>query len=166
MILFFNISAALVSTLQPLLFKDLFDDILPDKQIGTAAFYMLLLILIPVIYAALNSVTSYYNNELGNHLSKNLRLRLFSDVLRTRPSNVDSIGKGEIINRITLQVGMLCEIFRGRHPDVHGLECYSADRDPVDHVLDEYRAYTRGHPLIPSMYVRLQALQEQDRAPG
>ncbi|MEK4516046.1 ABC transporter ATP-binding protein [Paenibacillus sp. FSL H8-0122] len=111
MILFFNIVAAFVSTLQPLLFKDLFDDILPDKQIGTAAFYMLLLILIPVIYAALNSVTSYYNNELGNHLSKNLRLRLFSDVLQTRPRDVDSIGKGEIINRITLQVGMLCEIF-------------------------------------------------------
>lgn len=111
MILFFNIVAAFVSTLQPLLFKDLFDNILPGRQIGTAAFYMLLLILIPVIYAALNSVTSYYNNELGNHLSKNLRLRLFSDVLQTRPRDVDSIGKGEIINRITLQVGMLCEIF-------------------------------------------------------
>ncbi|WP_405113112.1 ABC transporter ATP-binding protein [Paenibacillus sp. FSL K6-1217] len=111
LILLFNISAAFVSALQPLLFKDLFDDILPGKQIGTAAFYMLLLILIPVIYAALNCVTSYYNNELGNHLSRNLRLRLFSDVLQTRPRDVDSIGKGEIINRITLQVGMLCEIF-------------------------------------------------------
>lgn len=111
MILFFNIVAAFVSTLQPRLFKDLFDDILPGKQIGTAAFYMLLLILIPVVYAALNSLTSYYNNELGNHLSKNLRLRLFTDILQTRPRNMDSIGKGEIINRITLQVGMLCEIF-------------------------------------------------------
>ncbi|NQX47805.1 ABC transporter ATP-binding protein [Paenibacillus tritici] len=111
LILLFNISAAFVSTLQPLLFKDLFDDILPGRQIGTAAFYMLLLILIPVIYAALNSVTSYYNNELGNHLSKNLRLRLFSDLLQTPPRKVDSIGRGEIINRITLQVGMLCEIF-------------------------------------------------------
>ncbi|MEK4852093.1 ABC transporter ATP-binding protein [Paenibacillus sp. FSL H7-0756] len=111
MILFFNIVAAFVSTLQPRLFKDLFDDILPGKQIGTAAFSMLLLILIPVVYAALNSVTTYYNNELGNHLSKNLRLRLFTDILQTRPRNMDSIGKGEIINRITLQVGMLCEIF-------------------------------------------------------
>ncbi|WP_238651932.1 ABC transporter transmembrane domain-containing protein [Paenibacillus piscarius] len=111
MILLFNISAALVSTIQPLLFKNLFDDILPDKQIGTAALYIILLILIPIVYAALNSATSYYNNELGNHLSRQLRLRLFTHLLETRPRNVDSIGRGEIINRITTQVGMLCEVF-------------------------------------------------------
>lgn len=111
MILLFNILAALVSTLQPLLFKDLFDDILPDKQIGKAVLYITLLILIPIGYAALNSATSYFNNELGNHLSKQLRLRLFNHLLETRPKNVDSIGRGEIINRITTQVGMLCEVF-------------------------------------------------------
>ncbi|WP_340023619.1 ABC transporter ATP-binding protein [Paenibacillus sp. FSL K6-1096] len=111
MILLFNILAAVVSTLQPLLFKDLFDDILPERQMGKAALYIVLLILIPIAYAALNSATSYYNNELGNHLSKNLRLRLFSHLLEIRPRNVDSIGRGEIINRITSQVGMLCEVF-------------------------------------------------------
>ncbi|MHA7580171.1 ABC transporter ATP-binding protein [Paenibacillus vandeheii] len=110
-ILLFNISASLVSIAQPLLFKGLFDDILPGKQMGTATFYIMLLILIPIVYAAFNSVTSYYNNELGNQLSKNLRLRLFSQLLQIRPRNVDKIGRGEIINRITSQVGMLCEIF-------------------------------------------------------
>lgn len=111
LILLFNISASLVSIVQPLLFKDLFDDILPGKHMGTATIYIILLILIPIVYAALNSVTTYYNNELGNHLSKNLRLRLFSQLLQIRPRNVDKIGRGEIINRITSQVGMLCEVF-------------------------------------------------------
>lgn len=111
LIFLFNILASLVSIAQPLLFKDLFDGILPGKEIGKAALYIVLLMLIPIVYAGLNSVTSYYNNELGNHLSKNLRLRLFSRLLQTRPRNVDRIGRGEIINRITSQVGMLCEIF-------------------------------------------------------
>lgn len=110
-ILLFNISASLVSILQPLLFKDLFDDILPERKTGRATLYIILLILNPIGYAALNSATSYYNNELGNHLSKQLRLRLFDHLLKTRPMNVDSIGREEIINRITTQVGMLCEVF-------------------------------------------------------
>lgn len=110
-ILIFNISASLVSTIQPLLFKDLFDDILPGGQMGKAVLYITLLIIIPIVYAALNSATSYYNNELGNHLSKQLRLRLFNHLLETRPRNVHTIGRGEIINRITSQVGMLCEVF-------------------------------------------------------
>lgn len=111
LILLFNISASVVSIAQPLLFKDLFDSILLGKQIGKAALYIVLLMLIPIVFAALNGVTSYYNNELGNHLSKNLRLRLFSQLLQTRPRNVDRIGRGEVINRITSQVGVLCEIY-------------------------------------------------------
>ncbi|WP_338541998.1 ABC transporter ATP-binding protein [Paenibacillus tundrae] len=111
LILLFNISASLVSIVQPLLIKSLFDNILPGKQIGTATLYIVLLVCIPIVYAAFHSFTAYYNNELGNKLSEKLRLRLFSQLLASRPKHVDKIGRGEIINRITSQVGMLCEIF-------------------------------------------------------
>jgi ABC-type multidrug transport system, ATPase and permease components len=111
LILLFNLAASLVSTLQPVLFKDLFDELLPRKEIDTAIFYILLIVLLPLIFAALNSVTAYYNNELGKRLSKNLRVRLFSHLLEIRLKQIDQIGQGEIINRLTSQVGMLCEVF-------------------------------------------------------
>ncbi|MEK4359258.1 ABC transporter ATP-binding protein [Paenibacillus sp. FSL M7-1455] len=111
LILFFNISASLVSILQPVIFKELFDELLPRKEINTAIFYILLIVLIPVLFAALNSFTAYYNNELGNKLSKNLRMRLFSHVLQIRPKHMDQVGRGEMMNRLTSQVGMLCEVF-------------------------------------------------------
>lgn len=111
LILFFNISASLVSILQPVIFKDLFDELLPKKEIHTAIFYILLIVFIPIVFAALHSFTAYYNNELGNKLSKNLRVRLFSHLLQIRPKQVDQVGRGEIINRLTSQVGMLCEVF-------------------------------------------------------
>ncbi|MDR9853132.1 ABC transporter ATP-binding protein [Paenibacillus sp. VCA1] len=111
LILFFNISASLVSILQPVIFKDLFDELLPKKEINTAIFYILIIVFIPIVFAALNSFTAYYNNELGNKLSKNLRVRLFSHLLQIRPKQVDQVGRGEIINRLTSQVGMLCEVF-------------------------------------------------------
>lgn len=110
-ILLFNLTASLVSMLQPVLFKDLFDQILPKKQIDTAIYYILLIVLLPVVFAALNSATAYYNNELGKRLSKDLRVRLFSHLLEIRPKQIDQIGRGEIINRLTSQVGMLCEVF-------------------------------------------------------
>jgi len=111
LILFFNISASLVSIVQPVIFKDLFDELLPNKEINTAIFYILLIVFIPIVFATLNSFTAYYNNELGNKLSKNLRVRLFSHLLQIRPKQVDRVGRGEIINRLTSQVGMLCEVF-------------------------------------------------------
>lgn len=61
LILLFNLASTLVSTLQPVLVKDLFDALLPRKEIDTAISYILLIVLLPVVFAALNSITAYFD---------------------------------------------------------------------------------------------------------
>lgn len=110
-ILFFNILVALTSILQPLFFKQLFDDVLPKKDVGEAIKLILVIVTLPIIYAIFNSFVVYYNNNLGNKLSKDIRVRLFSHLLEVKAGLIDKIERGEIINRLTSQVGVLCEVF-------------------------------------------------------
>lgn len=111
LILFFNVLVAMTSVLQPLFFKQLFDDVLPNKDVRQAIILILVIIILPLIYTFFNSLVVYFNSNLGNKLSNEIRVKLFSHLLEVKPSLIDKIERGEIINRLTSQVGILCDVF-------------------------------------------------------
>lgn len=110
-ILFLNILVSLLTIAQPLIFKDLFDVVLPTKDINRAIVLILILVILPIFNVILGSLMGYFNNDLGNKFSKSLRIEMFNHLLKVKPNLLDKIGRGEIINRLTTQIGILCEVF-------------------------------------------------------
>ncbi|TSB45916.1 ABC transporter ATP-binding protein [Alkalicoccobacillus porphyridii] len=110
-ILLFNFLASLSFMLQPIAFQRLFDESLPDQNLSQSILLVIVIVFIPVIFALFNSATIYFNNSLGNRLAKELRMRTFERILYAKLPEIDKIGKGETINRITQQIGQLCTVF-------------------------------------------------------
>lgn len=111
LILLFNLIASLVSIVQPLAFQKLFDQVLPTRDMKQAIILVITIVLVPILFAVFNGITSYFNNKLGNKLAKELRVNVFQHLLNVGLSKIDKIGKGEIINRLTSQIGQLCNVF-------------------------------------------------------
>lgn len=111
LIFLFNTLASLTSIVQPLAFQKLFDDVLPNREVAGAIILVTTIVLIPVIFALLNSTTTYFNNKLGNQLTKVLRTKIFNHLLDVQLAKINKLGKGELINRITSQIGQLCNVF-------------------------------------------------------
>lgn len=111
LILLFNLIASLISIVQPLAFQKLFDQVLPNQDMKQAIVLVITIVLVPILFAVFNGITSYFNNKLGNKLAKELRVNVFQHLLNVGLSRIDKIGKGEIINRLTSQIGQLCNVF-------------------------------------------------------
>lgn len=111
LILLFNTIASLTSIIQPLAFQKLFDQVLPNKEVPQAVFLISVIVLIPILFALFNSITIYFNNKLGNTLAKALRVKAFDHILNLQLPQINLIGKGEFINRLTSQIGQLCTVF-------------------------------------------------------
>lgn len=110
-IFLFNTLASLTSIIQPLAFQKLFDEVLPNEEMNDAIILIIIIVLIPVIFVLFNSITAYFNNKLGNRLAQRLRIETFNHILDSQLSKISKIGKGELINRLTSQIGQLCNIF-------------------------------------------------------
>lgn len=110
-ILLLNLILAASSVVQPLIFQALFDDVLPDSNYQKAIVLITIMVLIPIIFTILNAITSYFNNRLGNVLSKIMRKEIFQRIIHSKYDYLQKVGEGEIINRITQQIGQFCELF-------------------------------------------------------
>jgi len=106
----FNLLLAASSVIQPLAFRALFDDFLPAEDYQLAVLLIVAITIMPIVFALLNAVTVYLNTHLGDALTRILRKELFSHILKARNEYFQKIGKGELINRITQQVGILCDV--------------------------------------------------------
>lgn len=110
-IIVLNLLGSLTQITQPLIFRELFDDIFPRHDLRAGIFYIILLVLVPFIYTLITSLVLLCNQELANRISKSLRLKLFAKVLQSNSQSKDKISHGEIINRMTSQVGQLSEVY-------------------------------------------------------
>lgn len=110
-ILLLNILAALSSVIQPIAFQQLFDNTLPNEQYIEAIGWILAIVCIPLFFTLFSSIKIYLSYQLSNELSKSIRKELFRNMLEVKSIDLGKIGKGEAINRLTQQVGILCEVF-------------------------------------------------------
>lgn len=110
-LLFLNLILAGTSVVQPLILQALFDDILPNGDYHGSIILIIIMVLMPIVFSVLNGFTLYFNNRLGNVLSQLIRKKIFERILYSKFEYFQKIGQGEIINRITSQIGMLCEVF-------------------------------------------------------
>lgn len=105
-----NVLVSLVQIAQPLIFRKLFDEVFPRHDIKIGVFYIIILVLIPIIFTLISSLIFLCNKELGNRISKSLRLKIFNQVIH-KGNGSKTISNGEIINRMTSQVGQLSDVY-------------------------------------------------------
>jgi len=110
-ILLLNLILAFSSIIQPLVFQALFDDVLPSGNYQGTIILVVIMVLMPIIFSVLNACTLYFNSQLGDVLSKVIRKEMLQRIIYSKYDYFQKIGQGETINRITSQVGMLCEVF-------------------------------------------------------
>jgi len=111
LIVLLNPLISFASIVQPLVFRDLFDNALPNENLQRAIILIIIMILTPILTSFLNGLNSFNNNRLGVILSQLVRKELFQRILKANHTQLQKIGNGEIINRISQQTGMLCEVF-------------------------------------------------------
>src|SRR5690625_2339987 len=105
-----NVLVSLAQITQPLLFKKLFDEVFPRQDISLGIFYIIILVIIPIVFTLISSLILLCNKELGNRISKSLRLKIFNKIIH-KGSGSNTINSGETINRMTSQVGQLSEVY-------------------------------------------------------
>lgn len=110
-IIILNLLGALTQVTQPLIFRELFDEIFPRHDIQAGILYIILLVLVPVIFTLISSLIFLLNKKLANQISKSLRTNLFAKILQKNNHAKNKISNGEIINRLTSQVGQLSEVY-------------------------------------------------------
>lgn len=111
LILLFNLLTAFTSIIQPVAFQQLFDDVLPNENYREAVLWISAIVCIPLLFTLFTSAKIYLSNELGSALAASIRKRLFQHILEVKSIDLNKIGSGEVINRLTQQIGILCDVF-------------------------------------------------------
>lgn len=111
LILLFNLLTAFTSIIQPVAFQQLFDDVLPNENYREAVLWISAIVCIPLLFTLFTSAKIYLSNELGSALAASIRKGLFQHILEVKSIDLNKIGSGEVINRLTQQIGILCDVF-------------------------------------------------------
>lgn len=103
----FLIATILLSVITPLLFKRLIDVTVPEGDITEAALLLFVLVLIPLIAAALNALYDYQREIIGQAIQQALRKRLFDHLIHSELKELESNETGHIVHSLTSGCGFI-----------------------------------------------------------
>lgn len=105
------ILASGVTLIQPLFFRMLFDEAIPQKNGGLIAWLLLGMVSVPVTAMVISYSQEFLRAQIGEHVSQALRQAAFARAIHFKFADIEKFTSGEINSRIKLEGGKVGEMF-------------------------------------------------------
>lgn len=91
--------------IQPLVMKSIIDDAIPNKDTSLLLMFLALLIALPVGSAIIGACQTHFIQSIGQRVARDLRVRLYSQMVKTPMKRIVNTKPGDLVTRITSDCG-------------------------------------------------------------
>jgi len=105
------ILCALLSLINPIVYKKIIDEIIPSKDIYALVIPLIVMILVPWLLVFLSSVKNYLLSILSTRITIGLRSECFNKCLRAKQSSIENIPSAKVADRIAKECGKIGEVY-------------------------------------------------------
>lgn len=108
---FTAVSLALIAALRPYLIIEIVDGYIKGKDPEGLLTYIILIFSVLIIEVLLHLAFIYIANWLGQHIIKDIRVKLFEHVLKFKMSYFDKSSVGQMVTRVVSDVETIAQFF-------------------------------------------------------
>ncbi|MEI6865655.1 ABC transporter ATP-binding protein [Flavicella sp.] len=108
---FTAISLALIAALRPYLIIEIVDSYIKGKDSEGLLTYVILIFSVLIIEVLLHLAFIFISNWLGQHIVKDIRVKLFDHVLKFKMSYFDKSSVGQMVTRVVSDVETIAQFF-------------------------------------------------------
>lgn len=110
-ILLLMVTASLMSLINPIIYKTIVDEIIPEKNIYKLLISLCIMTIVPWLSVFASSVKNYFSAKLGETFTSALRRQCFEKALLSKQENFEKISSTQILNRITRECGRIGDVY-------------------------------------------------------
>lgn len=107
--IFFSIIVAVLSVVQPLIIRSLVNSL--SHGLEGMDWFIAILIMTPIVRSGTTYAQTYFLTGLGQRISESIRRDLFESFMNINTTYIDSTKSGEMSQIITVESGMVGEVF-------------------------------------------------------
>lgn len=108
---FAAISLAVIAAIRPYLIIETVDHYIKGKDAEGLLTYILLILAVLIVEVVLHLTFIYIANWLGQHIIKDIRIKLFEHVLKFKMSYFDKSSVGQMVTRVVSDVETIAQFF-------------------------------------------------------
>jgi len=110
-VLFLIISCSLLELVNPIIYKNIIDEIIPSKHTASLIIALILMVLFPWAVVLLSSLKNYILSILSTRFTGNLRKVCFDKCMHAKQEKLETIPSSQFANRIMKECGKIGEVF-------------------------------------------------------
>ena len=105
------IVCALLSLINPIVYKKIIDEIIPSKSINALIIPLIVMVFVPWFLVFLSSIKNYLLSVLSTRITTGLRSECFNKCLRAKQSSIENIPSAQVADRIAKECGKIGEVY-------------------------------------------------------